>query len=131
MANHSTSNDIEAAVAVTTTNAQTTSPHTNGFAIPILVRDELTGVRAPTHSGFPRPSVRAIFPTMPSRIVTYVHRPRRAPRKKAAAMATPAIVNTANSRGRKGKVWVDDGSPSDPEMQAWLNKAKWGRGPSG
>jgi hypothetical protein len=39
---------------------------------------------------------------MPSRIVTYAHRPKRAPRKKAkaAAITGPAIVTAASKRDR-------------------------------
>ena len=42
----------------------------------------------------------------------------------------PAIVTAAPRRGRKGKVW-QDGGPPDAAMRAWLEKAKWGRGPAG
>ena len=47
-----------------------------------------------------------------TRIVSYAHRPKRLPRKKAQAAASG-----------------DDDQP-DPELRAWLERAKWGHGPS-
>jgi len=40
-------------------------------------------------------------------------------------------VTAQQPRGRKAAAWVDDGSPSDPEMRAWLLRAMQGRGPAG
>jgi hypothetical protein len=92
-----------------------------------------------------------------TRIVTYAHRYKRPPRKKAVALQVPAVVRrvkagndnrpdpepalhpddgkqpaivTAKKPGRRqAAAWGDD-DQSDPEMRAWLERAKWGHGPS-
>jgi len=80
---------------------------------------------------------------MPSSIVTYVHRQKRPPRKRAKAAALTGsaivrpgvkaendhrpnpepksqIVQAIKPARRKTAGWVDDGSPSDPEVKAFL-----------
>jgi hypothetical protein len=73
-----------------------------------------------------------------TRIVTSTYRPKRAPRKKAQAAAIglhpnggkkSAIVTAKKPGLRKAAAWVDDGQ-SDSELRAWLERAKWGHGPS-
>ncbi|HME23857.1 MAG TPA: hypothetical protein VKI44_21440 [Acetobacteraceae bacterium] len=67
------------------------------------------------------PPLRYISAAM-ARIVTYTHRPKRTRRKKAqqAAIAGPVIVTATNPRSRRKTAWEDDGSPSDPEVKAFL-----------
>jgi hypothetical protein len=66
---------------------------------------------------------------MPSRIVTHAYRPKRLPRKKAkaAAITGPAIVTAQKPGRRQVAAWGDDGQ-SDPELRAWLERAKWEHG---
>ncbi len=81
---------------------------------------------------------------MPSRIITYAHRYKRPPRKKAKAAAidgpaivrrgakppddatastgtasTPMIVRHTAEKGRR-KQWVDDGQETPPEVKALI-----------
>jgi hypothetical protein len=81
---------------------------------------------------------------MPSRIVTYAHRYKRPPRKKAKAAAinapaivrrsanpsdgaaastgtasTPMIVGATAEKGRRNH-WVDDGREISPEVKAFF-----------
>ena len=52
---------------------------------------------------------------MPTRIVTYTHRPKRSPRKrKAVAIAWPAIVTKASRRAPADMPPVDDQEPAAP-----------------
>ena len=55
-----------------------------------------------------------------SRIVTYVHRPKRPPRKKAqaAAITGPAIVTTTSKRRRCEE--ADDGQEASPEIKVFF-----------
>jgi hypothetical protein len=59
-----------------------------------------------------------------ARIVTYVHRPKRPPRKRtaqAAAITGPAIVKTASKRDRiirRRKEADDDDREASPEIKA-------------
>jgi hypothetical protein len=54
-----------------------------------------------------------------TRIVTYAHRPKRAPRKaKAAAITGPAIVSATSKRDRRRE--VDDGQEASPEIKAFF-----------
>ena len=49
---------------------------------------------------------------MPSRIVTYVHRPKRVPRKrKAVAVKVPAVVAARSGGNRRRPPPVDDDQP--------------------
>jgi hypothetical protein len=62
---------------------------------------------------------------MPSRIVTYVHRPKRPPRKKAqaAAIAGPGIVTATSKRDRairRRKEATDDGTEASPKVKAFF-----------
>jgi hypothetical protein len=60
---------------------------------------------------------------MPSRIVTYAHRPKRPPRKKAqaAAITGPAIVTATSKRDRdRSREMVDDGQGASPEIKAFF-----------
>ena len=41
----------------------------------------------------------------------------------------PAIVAAKRPGRRKASAWVDDGK-SNPEIREWLERVKWGRGPS-
>jgi hypothetical protein len=57
---------------------------------------------------------------MPSSIATYVHRPKRPPRKKAmaASIAAPVVVKTTTKpRGQRSVAWVDDGQETSPEVK--------------
>ena len=82
-----------------------------------------------------------------TRIVTTHYRYKRPPpKRKAVALGVPAVVQrvkpgdhepapqpaivTAKTPGRrKATAPVDDGQ-SDPELRAWLERAKWGHGPA-
>jgi hypothetical protein len=58
-----------------------------------------------------------------TRIVTYAHRPKRAPRKraKAAAITGPAIVTAASKRHRgRRRPDDDDGEEASPEIKAFF-----------
>jgi hypothetical protein len=76
---------------------------------------------------------------MPTRIVTHVYRPKRAPRKKrakTAAITGPAIVRHAadppddTKAGKapvivrapavKARPWIDDGQDTSPEVKAFF-----------
>ena len=61
---------------------------------------------------------------MPSRIVTYAHRLKRPPRKKAkaAAITGPAIVTAASKRDRaiRRREIADDGQEASPEIKAFF-----------
>ena len=59
---------------------------------------------------------------MPSRIVTYAHRPKRAPRKKvqAAAITGPTIVTSASKRDRDRRREADDDQEASPEIKAFF-----------
>jgi hypothetical protein len=63
-------------------------------------------------------------PDKPRSIVTYVHRPKRPPRKKAqaAAISGPAIVTAASKRDRaiRCREEVDDGHEASPEIKAFF-----------
>jgi hypothetical protein len=60
----------------------------------------------------------------PRSIVTYVHRPKRPPRKKAqaAAITGPAIVTAASKRDRaiRRREETDDGQEASPEIKAFF-----------
>ena len=59
---------------------------------------------------------------MRSRIVTYAHRPKRPPRKKAKAAAIngPAVVSATSKRDReRRRETVDDGQEASPEIKAF------------
>jgi hypothetical protein len=59
----------------------------------------------------------------PRSIVTYVHRPKRPPRKKAqaAAITGPAIVTAASKRDRAiQRREADDGQEVSPEVKAFF-----------
>ncbi len=61
----------------------------------------------------------------PRSIVTYVHRPKRRPRKKAqaaAAITGPAIVTAASKRDRaiRRREEADDGQEASPEIKAFF-----------
>jgi hypothetical protein len=60
----------------------------------------------------------------PRSIVTYVHRPKRPPRKKAqaAAITGPAIVTTASKRDRiiRHREEADDDLEVSPEIKAFF-----------
>jgi hypothetical protein len=53
-------------------------------------------------------------------IVTYAHRPKRAPRKKAkaAAITGPAIVTATSKRDRRRE--ADDDTEASPEIKAFF-----------
>jgi hypothetical protein len=57
-------------------------------------------------------------------IVTYVHRPKRPPRKKAqaAAITGPAIVTAASKRVKaiQRREEADDGQEASPEIKAFF-----------
>ena len=58
---------------------------------------------------------------MPSRIVTYAHRLKRPPRKKAkaAAMTGPAIVTVTSKRNRiRRREMADDNTEASPGAQS-------------
>jgi hypothetical protein len=60
-----------------------------------------------------------------TRIVTYTHRPKRAPRKtaKAAAITGPAIVTTTSKRDRRitrRREMADDGQAASREIKAFF-----------
>ena len=57
---------------------------------------------------------------MPSRIVTYAHRPKRPPRKKAkaAAITGPAIVTVTSKQDRIRREAADDNTEASPELKA-------------
>ncbi len=58
-----------------------------------------------------------------TRIVTYVHRPKRPPRKKAqaAAITGPVIVTATSTRDReRHRETVDDGQEASPEIKAFF-----------
>jgi hypothetical protein len=62
---------------------------------------------------------------MPSRIVTYAHRPRRSPRQKpakAAAVNGPAIVTASSKRDRitRRREVADDDTEASPEVKAFF-----------
>jgi hypothetical protein len=46
---------------------------------------------------------------------------------RAKVAAADAIASATNPRRHTGKVWKDDGSPSDPEMRSWLLRAMRGQ----
>ena len=59
----------------------------------------------------------------PRSIVTYVHRPKRPPRKKAqaAAITGPAIVTATSKRDRDRRhKEADDGQEASPEIKAFF-----------
>jgi hypothetical protein len=60
----------------------------------------------------------------PRSIVTYVHRPKRPPRKKAqaAAITGPAIVTAVSKRDRaiRRREQTDDGQEASPEIKAFF-----------
>ena len=60
----------------------------------------------------------------PRSIVTYVHRPKRPPRKKvqAAAITGPAVVTAASNRDRaiRRRDGADDGQEASPEIKAFF-----------
>jgi hypothetical protein len=53
-------------------------------------------------------------------IVTYAHRPKRAPRKKARAVTGPAIVTANGKRDRDRRRDADDGQEASPEIKAFF-----------
>jgi hypothetical protein len=57
-------------------------------------------------------------------IVTYVHRPKRSPRKKAqaAAITGPAVVTAASKRDKaiRHREEADDGQEVSPEIKAFF-----------
>lgn len=58
-----------------------------------------------------------------TRIVTYAHRPKRTPRKKAkaAAITGPAIVSATSKRDRDRRQDVaDDDTETSPEVKAFF-----------
>jgi hypothetical protein len=58
-----------------------------------------------------------------TRIVTSTYRPKRAPRKKAKAVAItgPAIVTATSKRDRdRRREMVDDGHEDSPEIKAFF-----------
>jgi hypothetical protein len=58
-----------------------------------------------------------------TRIVTYAHRPKRSPQKKAkaAAITGPAIVTATGKRDRdRRREVVDDGQEASPEIKAFF-----------
>jgi hypothetical protein len=58
-----------------------------------------------------------------TRIVTYAHRPKRPPRKKAnaATITGPAIVTADGKRDRgRCREMVDDGQEASPEIKAFF-----------
>jgi hypothetical protein len=60
---------------------------------------------------------------MPSRIVTYAHRLKRPPRKKAkaAAITGPAIVTVTSKRNRiRRSEMADDNTEASPELKAFF-----------
>ena len=56
-----------------------------------------------------------------TRIVSYVHRPKRAPRKKGqtAAITGPAIVSATSKRDRRREM-ADDDTEASPEIKAFF-----------
>ena len=62
----------------------------------------------------------------PRSIVTYAHRPKRPPRKKAkaAAITGPAIVTVTSKRDRiirrREEAAADDGTEASPEIKAFF-----------
>ena len=60
----------------------------------------------------------------PRSIVTYAHRPKRLPPKKAqaAAIPGPAIVSAASERDRaiRRREEADDGQEASPEIKAFF-----------
>jgi hypothetical protein len=68
-------------------------------------------------------SFRAMGIDKPRSIVTYAHRPKRAPRKKAqaAAIPGPAIVAAASKRDRdRRREEADDCQEASPEIKAFF-----------
>ena len=92
-----------------------------------------------------------------TRIVTYAHRYKRPPRNKAVPLQVPAVVRrvmagndnrpdpepaqhpnggkqsaivTAKKPGRRQAAASGDDDQSGPQLRAWLERAKWGHGPS-
>jgi hypothetical protein len=57
-----------------------------------------------------------------TRIVTYAHRPKHLPRKKAQAVAItgPAVLTTTKRGHGKTTAWVDDGLETSPEIRAFF-----------
>jgi hypothetical protein len=57
-------------------------------------------------AALPHPLPALTSPAMPSRVVTYVHRPKRPPPKKAqaAAITGPATIVTAKNPHRRGRL---------------------------
>ena len=72
----------------------------------------------------PFPKFSSIRPgPMPSRIVTYTHRLKRAPRKRkaqAAAIAGPTIVTAAGKHDRDRRCEADAGHEASPEIKAFF-----------
>jgi hypothetical protein len=66
-----------------------------------------------------------------TRIVTYAHRAKRPPRKKAqaAAITGPAIVTATSKldRDRRGEM-ADDGQEASPEIKAFFARMMRPRG---
>jgi hypothetical protein len=68
-------------------------------------------------------SFRAMTTDKPRSIVTYVHRPKRPPHKKAqAAITGPAIVTAASERDRaiRRHKEADDGQEASPEIKTFF-----------
>jgi hypothetical protein len=57
-----------------------------------------------------------------TRIVNYVHRPKRPPRKKAqaAVITGPAIVTATSKRDRDRRRKDDDDTEASPEIKAFF-----------
>ena len=68
-------------------------------------------------------------PDKPPSIVTYVHRPKRPPRKKAqaAAITGPAIVTAASKRDRamRRREEANDGQEASPDIKAFFARIMW------
>ena len=71
-------------------------------------------------------------PDKPRSIVTFVHRPKRPPRKKAeaAAITGPAIVTATSKRDRaiQRREEADDGQEASPEIKAFFARMMRPRG---
>jgi hypothetical protein len=57
-----------------------------------------------------------------TRIVTYVHRPKRPPRKKAqaASITSPPIVSVTSKRDLDRRREADDETEASPEIKAFF-----------
>ena len=60
--------------------------------------------------------------TLMTRLVTYTHRPKRAPRKKAqaAAIAGPAVVTAPSKRDRDRRRAANDSQEASHEIKAFF-----------